>query len=151
MSVYYMPGWNAIAPSDVQVFNTMAEAATFRARRDRGTAMGHAAQSDAEIAAYMVYLHGTATQYGFQGLTPTEREVVLTHASMSGVAPPFPITLPAPSAAQIACADGYNSGISERPPARRRAAVGQLDITISRLPPQPFFMTIMVENTVRGA
>ena len=151
MPVYFMPGWMAITPYDVQVFNTMAEAATFRARRDRGTTMGNAMQTDAELDAYMVHIHGTATQYGFQSLTPTERGAVLTEASMSGVAPPFPITLPAPSAAQIAIADGYNSGISERPPARRRPAVGQLDIMATNLAPQPFFMTIMVENLVRTA
>ena len=130
--VYFIPGWGTISPDDVQVFNTLAEAAAFRTRRNTGVAMGNAAQTDAEITAYLAHVSATATQYGFQSLTPTERAAILRQATTTGVTPPFPTTLPAPSAAQIAIADGYTSGMAARPPARGHN--GQEDITVTNLP-----------------
>ena len=149
MTVFFVPGWDTITPNDVQAFNTIAEADAFRNRRNEGIAMGNAFTTREEGTAYLAHLSATATQYGFQSLTPAQREAILLQAETSGTTPPFPTVLPAPSMEQTAIAAGYNTGMAARPQARRAAA--QLDSTFTTLPAWTAAqITANIDNMVRN-
>ena len=94
--------------------------------------MGNAFTTREEGTAYLSHITATATQYGFQRLTPTERNAILLQAATSGTTPPFSTVLPAPSMEQKAIAEGHNTGMAARPQGRRTN--GQYDSTFTPFP-----------------